>query len=181
MAKGDYESEFQRRLGIGTAFEQFIVFVFRQMGKEIRIYKTADQFRIGETECGMEIKFDSYHMKTRRIFFEIEERQKDKDTFIPSGIYRPDNSITYLIGDYYRVYLFEKKHLQKVHRGEWPGIPKPEVIEINSTQANGKKRLTGRGFFITHADIDRSNIPHTIIQTMDFVDDYRKHLTEGGN
>ena len=38
--------------------------------------------------------------------------------FVPSGIYRNDNTWLYVIGDYENIYIFSKKQLQNAHKNK---------------------------------------------------------------
>ncbi len=72
------------------------------------------QNEIGENKFGLEIKFDNVLEKTNNLYIETEEKSNsDNNNFVPSGIYREDNSCLYLIGNYKSAYLFSKRSLKK--------------------------------------------------------------------
>lgn len=73
------------------------------------------QYKRGESTNGVEIKFDRRVHETQRLYIEIAEKADPaKENKVPSGIYRKDNSIFWLIGDYQQAFLFSKKQLQYI-------------------------------------------------------------------
>ena len=54
--------------------------------------------------------------RTGNLYIECAEKSHpDNDHYMPSGIYRYDNSWLYAIGNYDVVYLFVTKHLRWLH------------------------------------------------------------------
>jgi hypothetical protein len=62
---------------------------------------------------GAEIKRDDNFRKTGNLYLEIAEKSHpSKPEYTPSGIYRPDNSWLFVIGDEKTAYIFSTKYLQ---------------------------------------------------------------------
>ena len=77
------------------------------------------QVEKGENKAGFEIKFDDRLKETGNLYIEVAEKSDAGNReFIPSGIYRSDNTWLYIIGDYSKVYIFAKNQLQKVYRSK---------------------------------------------------------------
>ncbi len=89
------------------------------------------QKNVGESLSGIEIKKDNKFRETGNLFIEVAEKSDPCfPNFVPSGIYRNDNSWLYCIGDYKEVYILPKKILQVLYEDrinrkpgtEWRGI-----------------------------------------------------------
>ena len=94
------------------------------------------QYEAGETWQGAEIKFDKNFHKTGNLFLEVAEKtHPDNPQYVPSGIFRQDNTWLYVIGDYRTVFIFDKKWLQRVHQSR-----KVETFAIG--------RGTSKGFLL---------------------------------
>lgn len=90
-------------------------FICEELG--LTAYKNIwEQFNIGETKEGVEIKLDDLMDETENIYFEISEKTVPSDDFpwIHSGIYRNDNSNFLLIGNYRIAYVFRISKLRKI-------------------------------------------------------------------
>lgn len=79
----------------------------------------------GENMLGAEIKRDGRFRETGNLYIETSEKSHpDNFAFVPSGIYRPDNSWLFVIGDEQTVYIFSTKYLtmleQRYHKVEKP-------------------------------------------------------------
>lgn len=97
----------------GLQYQDYIVEKVLKLGVPLPIY-TSKKYQIekGESPFGIEIKFDSQLEKRKSLYIEIAEKRKDKIEYIPSGIFRKDNSILYLIGDYQKAFIFSKRILK---------------------------------------------------------------------
>jgi hypothetical protein len=101
-----------------------------------------DQYEIGESAEGIEIKYDSWISRSGRMSIEIAEKTRaDLPEFTPSGIFRQDNTRYYLQGDDNHVWCFVKTALQEHYR-----TSKPETIDNNPP--------TIRKFYISVAQAD---------------------------
>jgi len=80
------------------------------------------QESVGEGPTGVEIKLDDYYARSRRLWIEIAEKARPRTgDYVPSGIYRADNTWLYIIGDYTTIFVFAKSILQGLHRsGQYP-------------------------------------------------------------
>jgi hypothetical protein len=87
----------------------------------------------GETEEGIEVKFDDLIEKYGRTYIETKEKTHiENKNYVDSGIYRTDNSRLYLIGDYTQWFLFSKAKLIWLDRLDPPFLyrPKPTSTSI---------------------------------------------------
>jgi len=69
------------------------------------LWAKEDQFNIGESRKGYELKYDSRWRATGNLFVEIMEKTRE-GTWINSGIYRGDNTEFYVIGDLETMWVF---------------------------------------------------------------------------
>jgi len=101
----------------GTAFETFVVAQLARFGYEVGLYETThEQFTIGESRMGLEIKFDDQFAQTGNVYFEMAEKTRAQNrAFVPAGICRADNSLLYGIGNRAEFFVFGKRTLQRVH------------------------------------------------------------------
>ena len=130
-------------LRLGDDFARHVLRLFQLEGKAIAFIEGyANQLKYGDTDVGIEVKFDRRLHDTGNLFIEIDERRTVDKPFVASGIYRDDLSRWYLIGDYSRCYVFKKEALVALHmrRG------RPSIIS---------KRKTSHGFLIKPRDIPR--------------------------
>jgi len=105
----------------GKEYEEWVKFKYPQVyngglrKRELNFFVTEkDQFT-GETQEGIEIKFDDKiytYCFSGRIYIETDEKKfKENSVYVRSGIYRQDNTKLYLIGDYTIWFIFSKKYL----------------------------------------------------------------------
>lgn len=77
----------------------------------------AYQFGTGENKQGIEIKLDNDVTDTNKISIEIAEKSKASNSeYVPSGIYRNDNSWLYIQGNPKMIFIFSKNILRLLHR-----------------------------------------------------------------
>jgi hypothetical protein len=87
------------------------------------------QLAIGENIQGFEIKLDTLFLKTNRLSIEVAEKSKAENAeWVPSGIYRNDNTWLYIQGNYEQFFVFQKNLLQK-----WRRKYDPEICESHGT------------------------------------------------
>jgi len=110
---------------IGNEYQEFValkwpeVYPFGFEGiMELNFFETKhEQFNIGETEEGVEVKKDQIFRTSKRLYIETAEKANiENKEYVPSGIYRTDNSIYYLIGDETQWWIFSKDDLQEIDR-----------------------------------------------------------------
>ena len=100
---------YKENLLVGKKYENFVCKVLKgKINLSIDIYENVqDQYNIGESQQGFEIKYDKRHKETNNIYIEVAEKSnKNNFNFINSGIYRDDNSWILLIGNYNVIYFF---------------------------------------------------------------------------
>jgi len=138
-----YETDEHRRLReLGEAYEEFVVehwplvyfLGFNGIDELHRRIGREQQYQ-GETDEGVEIKFDQNiyeYFKKGRLYIETHEKaDANNQEYASSGIYRNDNSVYYLIGNYNEWWIFNKEVLQKIDRTRqiikpfWIFEPKP--------------------------------------------------------
>lgn len=81
------------------------------------------QYETGENLQGFEIKYDARctgdngTIPTNRLSIEVGEKTNAANScFVPSGIYRSDNSWLYIQGNYQQFWIFPKKLLVMLHQ-----------------------------------------------------------------
>ncbi len=102
----------------GLKFQDFVCDLLRdQLGIVITNYSSATfQFGTGENKQGIEIKLDRTCTRTDRLSIETAEKTKASNyQFVPSGIYRNDNSWLYIQGNFEIVFIFSKNILRLLH------------------------------------------------------------------
>lgn len=126
---------YEEKLQVGLEYQDFITcLLIEQLGISLSTFQSRKYQYTGENKQGIEIKFDDKMRSTGNVYIEVAEKSNpNKPAFVPSGIYRNDNSWLYIIGDYSTVFVFSKKHLVLMHKAE-----KFRVVEIP----------TSRGFLI---------------------------------
>lgn len=109
---------------VGNEFQDFVCI---ELAKQSIILQNINskkfQFNVGENLQGFEIKYDSRCTgdmgtnPTGRLSIEIAEKTNGTNiNYVPSGIYRNDNSWLYIQGNYMNFWIFSKKILQGLHR-----------------------------------------------------------------
>jgi hypothetical protein len=144
----------------GLEFQDFICINLAREGIILQnLASTKYQFTIGENPQGFEIKLDRRHIETGRLSIEIAEKTSAANpTWIPSGIYRDDNSWLYIQGNYERFYIFDKGILRRYHSAKKPKehteptikayyLPHPDADKIAAKiiSAGGTLKTVGGG------------------------------------
>jgi hypothetical protein len=133
---------------VGNEFQDFVCM---ELAKQNIILQNINskkfQFEVGENLQGFEIKYDSRctgdngTVATNRLSIEIAEKTRAENSdFIPSGIYRNDNSWLYIQGNYMNFWIFSKNLLQKLH---------------NSGRYEESELPTVKKFYLPIADADK--------------------------
>ena len=132
MSYGEY---YKAKLDGAKIFQDFVVdAAWNLLGLAIVQYSSEVYQRIvGESRTGVEIKHDEKFDKTRNLWIEVAEKAHPRDgPYVPSGIYRQDNTWLYCIGDYNKVFFFPKTLLRALHAsGRW------NVFENNTRTSEG--------------------------------------------
>ena len=116
-----YNENFEK----GLQFQDFVIntLIKRQCLVLSPLMSNNAQVYVGETLQGFEIKYDARctgdnkTQATNQLSIEIAEKQvKENEYYVPSGIYRDDNSWMYIQGNYQQFWIFSKKMLQVLHK-----------------------------------------------------------------
>ncbi len=117
-------------LEVGATFQDFVSRELAHFGIPITYYVSRRyQQNIGESVQGIEIKLDRLCTKTGRLSIETAEKTKAlNDDWIPSGIYRNDNTWLYVQGNSEILYLFAKNVLIQLHKmGKYATHEEPTI------------------------------------------------------
>lgn len=97
-------------------FQDYITDIMYKTGIPINCYSSRKyNIEKGESIGRVEIKQDKKAKETGNIYIEVAERQKSNtSSYVDSGIFRKDNTLFVLIGDYDEMWLFSKKQLQNI-------------------------------------------------------------------
>ncbi len=133
----------------GLEFQDFVVDLLReQLGIVITNYQSQRfQFGVGENKQGIEIKLDRDILRTNNVSIEIAEKTRaGNPDYVPSGIYRNDNSWLYIQGNWDIVFIFSKnilRLLQKSRRYKINILPtlKSFLFPINDAKTYAAKVL----------------------------------------
>lgn len=110
-------------LKVGEKYQDIIKRVVFERWQYVIEYYTAtkDQYKIGESKQGFEIKLDTQLRKYGHLSIEIAEKtRKDLPDWTPSGIFRKDNTVWYVQGDYKTAWFFKKSDLVKYYNENTP-------------------------------------------------------------
>lgn len=139
----NYEEYRRTKMESAALYQDFVVDVcWNVLGLAIVMYTSrAYQLTVGESRTGAEIKHDEMHARTGNLWIECAEKARPRaGDYVPSGIFRDDNSWLYIIGDYDTIFIFSKKFLQ--------ALSKTKSIIENSTK-------TSKGFLLRMADAEK--------------------------
>jgi len=121
---------------IGSEFQDFVCM---ELAKQNIILQNINskkfQYETGENLQGFEIKYDSRctgdngTAPTNRLSIEIAEKTKAENSrYVPSGIYRGDNTWIYIQGNYMAFWIFSVKHLRLLYEtGRYPAEKLPTI------------------------------------------------------
>ena len=103
------------------------------IGDTIDFYNTKEeQYTIGESVQGVEVKYDIKSYETKNLYIEIEESAKVGGKLVASGISRQDNTTVWFIGTYHYAYIIPKSLLIAYHKKM-----KPKELEISLGTSKG--------------------------------------------
>jgi len=131
---------YKEKLEEGLQFQDVVTRELYQRGIIVVGYASRKyQNDYGENMLGAEIKRDGMFRETGNLYIETAEKSHpDNLNYIPSGIYRRDNSWLYVIGDEQTIYIFSTKYLRLLE----PRYKK-------------KTKTTSKGFLMPLRDADR--------------------------
>jgi len=116
-----YDAYRSNKIESGLLYQDFIVDLMLQVLRfPVTIYSSRlYQQTVGEGPAGVEIKHDEKFGKSGHLWIEVAEKARPRaGPYVPSGIFRDDNSWLYIIGDYDTVFVFTKVVLQAFARTE---------------------------------------------------------------
>lgn len=137
----DYAAYREQVTEEAAQFQDFVMEKLATHGIFIQCYTSKKkQYDEGESPSGFEIKLDRELVNTSNVYIETHEKARPRDgDYAPSGIYRPDNSWLYLIGNRSALFIFGKRNLQALHKREKPD---------GSPMFTRKETPTSRGFLV---------------------------------
>lgn len=110
------DSKNKRSWEQGMEFQDFVVRQLNRFGLYIQLHASKMyQFEHGESVQMAEIKLDNRCLETGRLSIEVGERTSIRGQWVQSGIYRSDKTIFYIQGNQSRLYLFDRRVLQRWH------------------------------------------------------------------
>ena len=124
-------------------FEIYVDYMFKQNNFDIGIYYQKEDQYIGESNAGIEIKYDNESLKTHNLYIEYKERLHSEGSWIDSGILKQDNTIYWAIGNYKEIFFIKKSVLIDIMNRKYPGIKVKDVCA---------KRKTSKGYIISISD-----------------------------
>lgn len=147
---------FIQQLKASHAFEVYIDFLFCQKGVNIGLfYGREQQYHKGETDVGIEIKYDKKSMETKNYYIEYQERMRGNAPWVNSGILKEDDTRFYLLGTINGFVIFERSWLMGYYHRlveKREQIPGARLVEET---AHG----TSKGFILGPTISKQGNIP----------------------
>lgn len=129
-----YENDKER----GETFEDYAAEALRLKGLGVQCFKSRlFQYETGENAGGVEFKLDERYRETGNLFIETHGRSSASYEWSPGGVFRPDNTWLYCIGDWRRIFFFFKSQLAAEHRA-------------GGHQEATAAADTGKGFLLPH-------------------------------
>ncbi|MFC1904640.1 hypothetical protein ACFLXT_02635 [Chloroflexota bacterium] len=119
------DSKHDSPLDMGHCYEDLIgLLLKRYYDFKVSFYRSKfEQYNIGESAEGLEVKLDLWCTRTRRLSIEVAEKTSEgQSSFSPSGIMRNDNTKIYSQGNLERCWFFEKLALRGVYRNLKPWL-----------------------------------------------------------
>jgi len=141
---------YKYQLKEGKEFEKYVK---KQLIEKRKLYldiieDKVEQYTIGETMQGYEIKYDKLYKRWGNLYIEIKEKTNPQNyEYVLSGIFRDDNTHTWIIGDYTEVYMFKKNVLIDIYN------KKEYFGDIKITE-------TSHGILLNKPLIDKYNIDY---------------------
>ena len=121
--------EYERNLERGLNYQYWVKQMFPKVYKNrsITYYEGKQNQLKGESLEGIEVKLDEVSHSTGRVYIEVAEKSNSNNaTYVPSGIYREDNTKLYLVGNYSIWFIFSKRHLRWLDK-----LDPPFILRVN--------------------------------------------------
>lgn len=130
----NYDDYRKEMMEAGLAYQDFVVKTCIEAGFVIVQYGSRQyQFSEGESHSRVEIKFDNNYAKTGNLYIETAEKARPREgDYIPSGIFRNDNSWFLVIGDYNTIFIYGIPALRGI-----AGTNGHAIFEISTKTSKG--------------------------------------------
>lgn len=133
--------------------------VFRNYGLDIGLfYGKSQQYNLGETQAGIEIKCDKRSEETGNYYIEYQERLNNYGEWIDSGILKNDNTKYYFYGVVNNYAIFPRNKLMEYY----------DKIIVENIQLEGCRKVqigTSKGFVITKEEAQKIRMfPSTVVR-----------------
>lgn len=130
-------------------FQLYVENIFLRENFDIGLYYGRDEQYNGESEAGIEIKFDKKCVETGNLFIETAERLSKEMEFVPSGIFKDDNTKIIAIGNYEFIYFIRKSDLINIYNN---------ISNYKNCRMTGAGIGTSKGFVIPIALADEISL-----------------------
>ena len=140
----NYKDYYMQQLSDGQEYQDFVAEQLYRVGLPLFNYASKKyQQELGENKLGVEIKLQKLLSKTGNLWIEVQEKSNPKNhAYVPSGIFRKDNTWLFVTGDTSVIYVFAKTLLCKLVECE-----KYNIIE--------NKTKTSKGFLMPKGDAEK--------------------------
>lgn len=139
----DHSDYFIEQLEASHSFEVFIDCEFKKRGIDIGLYYGRDAQYSGESDAGIEIKYDKRSRETNNFYIEYQERMWNNSPWVDSGILKDDNSRFFLYGTMSGYVIFERGILLDYYEQLMDGKRIPGIILVREQQ-----HQTSKGFIL---------------------------------
>lgn len=120
----DYRTQAMKN---GAEFQDYICEQLHLRGIVLNMTTSREYQYKRENMLGLEIKYDMKFRETGRLYIETAEKAQPREgDYVPSGIYRTDDSWLYGIGDKYTFYIFAKNQLRRIDKANCAWVYRPE-------------------------------------------------------
>jgi hypothetical protein len=136
---------YKENLEIGLEYQDFVCnILLREFGIPVISFSSRKYQLTGENKQGIEIKCQAKFKKYDNLYIEICEKSNEaNERYIPSGIYRADNTWLFCTGDYETIYIFSVKHLRMLHDKKIYREVEPRAVK------------TSKGFLLPKIDAEK--------------------------
>lgn len=109
-----YKNYYEAQLEEAQGFQDFVMRELAAKGIIVQVFGSKQyQYGCGESVGGDEIKFDKRAKETPNLYIETHEKSHpDNPNYVKSGVFRSDNTIRWIQGNYDSgIWVFDKKAL----------------------------------------------------------------------
>lgn len=138
---------FKEMLQAGHEFEVWVEKEFAKYGIDLGNYLDENGQYAGENEFGLEIKHDMKLAETGNIYIEYQERLRNTNDWVNSGILKEDNTKYWIIGSPAEYYIMKKSDLISIYNSlcfNPYGVPGCWFVKEKANQ-------TSKGFTVDRA------------------------------